>query len=160
VSEVLEAPAHHAQASHAAHMCLAHAPRPSVTLSKLRVACACSRDKGLRPGGLEAWRPGGLEAPRAQGYPGPEMRERRVALQARGCRERQPAQPKARGMDSSTAMKDCPVCGILAAPPSAPPGAAAFGGELCWRAEAVRLYRALIHFPGARAPMTRSRCGS
>ena len=45
-------------------------------------------------------------------------------------------------MDSSTAMKDCPVCGILAAPPSAPPGAAAFGGGLCRRAEAVRLYRA------------------
>jgi hypothetical protein len=73
-----------------------------------------------------------------------------VALQARGCRERQPAQPKARDKYSSTAMKDCPVCGILAAPPSAPPGAAAFGGELCWRAEAVRLYRALIHFQARR----------
>jgi hypothetical protein len=40
-------------------------------------------------------------------------------------------QPKARLEKSSTAMKDYPVCGILAAPLSAPPEAVACGGGLC-----------------------------
>ena len=40
-------------------------------------------------------------------------------------------QPKARLKKSSTAMKDYPVCGILAAPLSAPPEAVACGGGLC-----------------------------
>jgi len=50
--------------------------------------------------------------------------------------------PKARTYNSSTAMKDYPVCCILAAPHSAPPEAVANEGWLCWNAEVVRLYRA------------------
>ena len=51
------------------------------------------------------------------------------------------ALPTLHAVASTRAPPPC-TCPILAAPPSAPPGAATFGGELCWRAKAVRLYRA------------------
>lgn len=51
--------------------------------------------------------------------------------------------PKVRGPDSSTAMKDCPVCCILAARPPPHPGGCGEGGGLSRKAETVRLYRAV-----------------
>ena len=75
-------------------------------------------------------------------FPGPKCSSSVRSLQPERLQGAAARTTKGPRVDSSTAMKDCPVCGILAAPPSAPPGAVASGGGLCWRAEAVRLYRA------------------